>query len=343
MAIGMIQDTRLKQRLLREAVQENLDTIQGVRRARARRRRSVWGRVALVVLVPAAVAAATLLPQAVARRPAPAEAPPPPAAQPAAVEAPGVTVAAIEADLRLPAPQPMDPAVFPLAVRRVVLDPGHGGESRGTETPQGLVEKELTLDIAGRLRALLEADRFEVVLTRGGDETVPLDRRVEFANTSGGDIFVSIHLNWFAGSTRRGVETYYLGSTDDPYLSALAASENRDSGYSLADFRRLLEGVYADVRQGESRELASALQGELLRALRARSPGLQDRGVKTAPFLVLVATDMPAVLAEVSCLSNEDEARRLADPNYRQEIAVALHQGILSYAQTRDAPGQKGS
>ena len=254
-----------------------------------------------------------------------------------------MTVDTIAADLRLPAPRPIDPAVFPLAVRRVVLDPGHGGESRGTETPQGLVEKELTLDIAGRLRALLEADRFEVVLTRGGDDTVPLDQRVEFANRSGGDIFVSIHLNWFAGSTRRGVETYYLGSTDDPYLSALAASENRDSGYSLADFRRLLEGVYADVRQGESRELASALQGELLRALRERSPGLQDRGVKTAPVVVLVATEMPAILAEVSCLSSEAEARRLREVSYRQAIAEALYAGIRSYADSRLQPGQKGS
>ena len=139
------------------------------------------------------------------------------------------------------------------------------------------------------------------------------------------------------------METYYLGPTDDPYLTALAASENRDSGYSLADFRRLLEGVYADVRQGESRDLARAVQAELLRTLRDRSPGLEDRGVKTAPFLVLVSTQMPAILAEVSCLSNEEEARRLAEPDYRQQIAAALHAGIRAYARTLDAAAQKGS
>jgi N-acetylmuramoyl-L-alanine amidase len=351
MARRVAEESRLKQRLVREAVQENLATMRGVRPARAARRARPWGRLALGLLVPAAIAL-WALPRVAARQPAapaaaaaalPGAPPPSLEAAPDAATSPGQVVAPIVADLRLAAPVPIDPAVFPLALRKVVLDPGHGGENRGTETPHGLVEKELTLDIAGRLRQLLEADRFSVLMTRGADETVPLDRRAQLANERGGDIFVSIHVNWLTGSSRQGVETYYLGPTDDPFLTALAASENRDSGYSLADFRRLLDGVYADLRQEESRDLARAVQAELLRALRRQSPGLEDRGVKTAPFLVLVATQMPAILAEVSCLSNEEEARRLAEPEYRQQIAAALHAGIRSYAQTLDAAVQKGS
>jgi N-acetylmuramoyl-L-alanine amidase len=163
----------------------------------------------------------------------------------------------------LPAPAALDPAVFALAVRRVVLDPGHGGRSRGAEAAGGLLEKELTLDIAERLQAVLQREAFEVRLTRDRDQDLELDDRAAIANREAADIFVSIHLNWFAGGSNRGVETYYLGPTGDPFLKDLAESENRDSGYSLADFRRLLEGVYTGVRSSESRRLAESVQSEL--------------------------------------------------------------------------------
>jgi N-acetylmuramoyl-L-alanine amidase len=231
------------------------------------------------------------------------------------------------------APAPIDLAVLPLEVRKIVIDPGHGGKDIGTSTPGGLAEKEVTLDIGIRLRHLLEQAAFEVVMTRDKDETVPLRQRTALANTQGADLFVSIHLNWIDGGQVRGIETYYLGPTEDPVLLQLAARENRDSGYSLADFRKLLDHIYLSVRRDESRRLAESVQRTLVTVLRQQHPALANRGVKTAPFAVLVGTEMPAILAEVTCLSHPEEARLLATPQYRQDIAQALWQGIRAYAQ----------
>jgi N-acetylmuramoyl-L-alanine amidase len=231
------------------------------------------------------------------------------------------------------APTPIDLAVLPLGVRKIVVDPGHGGKDTGTSTPGGLAEKEVTLDIGLRLRSLLEQAAFEVVLTRDKDEAVPLRQRTALANAQGADLFVSIHLNWIDGGQMRGMETYYLGPTEDPVLLQLAARENRDSGYSLADFRKLLDHIYLSMRRDESRRLAESVQRTLVTTLRRKHPALVNRGVKTAPFAVLVSTEMPAILAEVACLSHPAEAHLLATPQYRQDIAQALLQGIRAYAQ----------
>jgi N-acetylmuramoyl-L-alanine amidase len=142
---------------------------------------------------------------------------------------------------------------------------------------------------------------------------------------------------------KRGVETYFLGTTTDPHVQRLALDENRVSGYTMADFRRLLEGVLVDSRQGESRKFAEAVQGGLVTSLRPVVPRLEDRGVRSAPFVVLIATEMPGILAEVSTVSNEDEARHLGDPGYRQQIARALSNGILAYAESRNHPPSKRS
>src|SRR5215510_9370470 len=231
------------------------------------------------------------------------------------------------------APAPIDLAVLPLEVRKIVVDPGHGGKDTGTSTPGGLAEKEVTLDIGLRLRHLLEQAAFEVVMTRDKDEAVPLRQRTALANAQGADLFVSIHLNWIDGGQIRGMETYYLGPTEDPVLLQLAARENRDSGYSLADFRKLLDHIYLSVRRDELQQQAESVQRTLVTALRQQHPALANRGVKTAPFAVLVGTEMPAILAEVTCLSHPEEARLLATPQYRQDIAQALWQGIRAYAQ----------
>jgi N-acetylmuramoyl-L-alanine amidase len=221
---------------------------------------------------------------------------------------------------------------FPLAVRRVVLDAGHGGTDPGA-IAASLLEKEITLDIGRRLQTLLEGDGFEVVSTRSTDRTIALKERARVANESRSDIFVSIHVNALLTHTEeRGIETYYLGATNDPKLTQLAAAENRVSGYSMADMRALLDGVYADARRDESHELAQAVQKSLFSTLRKSDPGLENWGVKRAPFLVLVATGMPAVLAEVGCISNEKEAAMLRRPEYRQQIADALFLGIRGYA-----------
>jgi N-acetylmuramoyl-L-alanine amidase len=326
----MAEVDRLKRRMLAELVQENVDLIQGRRRPRLAGPRRDWrravaaaaGAVALASL--GLVGGARLLPAAPQARPAALR-----RARLAAPRAP--RPAAVLSDARLPAPGPIDPAAFPLAVRRIVLDSGHGGEDVGTHTRSGVTEKSLTLDIALRLRQLLARD-FDVLLTREDDRGVALEDRAALANRAGADLFVSIHLNWIANPRERGVETYYLGATDDPVLTELAAAENRGSRYSLADMRKILDRLYIDVRQDSSRRLAQAVQSELFRSLVRANPALDNRGVKAAPFLVLVSTEMPAVLAEVSCLSNEDEVRLLSEVSYRQSIAEALARGIRSYA-----------
>jgi N-acetylmuramoyl-L-alanine amidase len=240
------------------------------------------------------------------------------------------------------APESIHAEVFPLAVRKVVIDAGHGGESLGTHIAGGLQEKEVTLDIARRLKLLL-ADEFEVVMTRERDEEVSLEERAKVANESGADIFVSIHVNWIDNRSARGIETYYLGATNDPFLNKLAAAENRDSGYSLADMRQILDRIYAGVRDDNSRKLAEVMQSSLYRSLRKVNPELVDRGVKAAPFIVLLTTEVPAVLAEVSCLSNEEEVRLLSKPLYRQYIAEALSRGVRSYAELAEGAGEKGT
>ena len=244
--------------------------------------------------------------------------------------------------MRFPEPRLMDMRALPLEVRRIVLDPGHGGEDLGT-TGGELAEKTLTLDIALRLAKLLEKDGLEVEMTRRDDRFISLKDRAEQANRSQADLFVSIHINWLATREVRGIETYYLGPTDDPHLIELARLENRQSGYRLAEMKPLLEQIYTDVLQSQSLGLASRVQRSLFTSLKKVNPELKNRGVKTAPFVVLVSTEMPAILAEVSCLSNQDEAALLSRPYYRDHIAQALARGIRGYADDVHQTEEKGS
>lgn len=329
----------IKRRLLRELVRENVELKENrlprsLRRGSQRLRTAT--RVLALVLLPLGLLGSTQLISSLA--PVPKAAPAAAVPVPAAASAPAPAVATVS---RFGAPTPIAAEALPLAVRRVAIDPGHGGTSLGTHTSQGLTEKDLTLDVAGRLRKLLEADGFEVVLTRQTDEEVSLAERGTLANKGSADIFVSIHVNWIENRASRGVETYYLGATNDPFLTRLAAAENRDSGYSMAEMRGILDRIYANVRQDNSRKLAEVVQSSLYHSLRKVNPGLEDRGVKAAPFIVLLTTEMPAILAEVSCLSNEDEAELLSKPLYRQYIAEALAAGVRSYADT--VAGEKGT
>ncbi len=339
---------RLKRRLLHDLVQQNVELIQGRMRRPSRARRVPYlrlaGALALVALSTALIGSTRLLTNLAAAPPPPLRALGAPQARqafpPNPPDTPYPAATGENGSLSLPARSPslaasaaIDPAVLPLAVRKIALDAGHGGDSLGTRTPLGLLEKDITLDIARRLRVLLEAGHgFEVVMTRQEDSAVSLAERAAIANRSGADVFVSVHVNWIEDRTARGVETYFLGPTDDPLLNRLAALENRDSGYSMADMRQLLDGIYAGVRQDKSRQLAEVVQGALFRSLGRLNPGIEDRGVKSAPFIVLLSTQMPAILAEVSCASNAEEARLLARPLYRQYIAEALAGGLRAYA-----------
>jgi N-acetylmuramoyl-L-alanine amidase len=236
-----------------------------------------------------------------------------------------------EVAVPLSAPYRLNRSALTLTVKRIVIDAGHGGKQHGAISESGVSEKDITLDIALRLRRLMENTSLEVLMTREADETLQLEQRVDFANANNADIFVSIHVNWMEPREIRPLETYYVGATNDPALIKLARIENRDSGYSLADYRRLLDKIYLDTRREESHKLAKTINSELYRSLSQINPELENRGVKMAPFAVLIGTQMPAVLAEVSCLSNEEDVKLLINADYREKIAQALFRGILSY------------
>jgi N-acetylmuramoyl-L-alanine amidase len=331
---------RVKRRVLEQAVAENLDTIRGLPpRGLQRRRRlaRIWMRRAGLVLLPLSFAGSSYL----VSKPAPSQdvivATRLTAHTSPHTEPPHVVRAAMAPTIE--SLQRFDSAALPLSVRRVVLDAGHGGKDAGASTTSH-TEKDITLDVVRRLRDLLERGGFEVVVTRDEDLFLPLRDRARVANASSSDIFVSIHVNSIVKHTSsHGIETYYLGPTNDPSLTRLAADENRASGYSLTDMRKLLDGIYADARRDESRRLAAAVQSQLVSGLRRNDAGLENWGVKRAPFIVLVATEMPAVLAEVGCMSNNREAAMLNRPDYRQQIAQALFHGIHAYASGNEKKG----
>ncbi len=356
-------DPRLKRRLLSGAVDENVRAIRNLPRRKLYRRPpvtrwlvfalaglatvaaaswAIWFRATVPATSPALLAeAAPSPPYAVLRGPASSSSPADPAGLPADAGRQEIVTgmggrALPDFDLEATAgavPTRLAARLFPVAVRRIVLDPGHGGTDDGTRTPVGLTEKVLTLDIAQRLALLLMGAGFEVTMTRDDDGKLFLRDRVRFANQAHADLFVSIHLNWLKdGRANRGIETYYLGPSDDPFITELASAENRESGYSLSDVRQLLDGIYSDLRQQESRRLAAAVQRRLVETVREVSHEVRDRGVRSAPFLVLVETEMPAILAEVASLSSPEEARLLAQADYRDRLARALFDGIRTYS-----------
>jgi N-acetylmuramoyl-L-alanine amidase len=328
---------RLKAKLLNAAVRDNADTIADRVPARlrpARRWLALCAHRARFLAVPSAIIAASIIvahwstaAQPVIMTPA-AEASSPSSITPAAASAPDLSLLA----------RPLPTRALALGVRRVVLDAGHGGAQDGATSATGLLEKEITLDLSERARRLLLDRGFEVVLTRTGDKTLSLKQRATTANQRRGDVFVSIHLNSFKPASAGGVETFYLGPSEHPDHDAVAAAENQHSGYSLADLRTLLDRIYVDARRDESKRLAQSVQDAVLRRLRRTDPTLDDRGVKTAPFVVLVATEMPAILAEVSCLSNPDEAERLGSTAHRQAIAEAVVDGIEAFSKQQIHP-----
>ena len=331
----MASSGRLRQSILRDAIRENVDVIEGrlpkgLRRS-DRIRRAMY-RTSVFVIVPLALfLTINALTTGKGERTDVVV-----VGTPAAAPAPAAAV--------LHAPKGLEPSLFRLSVRSVVLDPGHGGNDPGATGAGGVREKDVTLDVATRVKAILEEGHLAVSMTRDSDASLSLKDRVLLANAKRPDLFVSIHVNSLPGlRDKRVVETYVLGTTTDDRVQRLALDENRESGYTLADYRRLLEGVLQDARSGESRKLAEAVQGGLVGGLKPSVPRFEDHGVKEAPFVVLIATEMPGVLAEISTVSNDDEARRLKNPGYRQTIARALADGILAYAESRNHPPSKRS
>jgi N-acetylmuramoyl-L-alanine amidase len=220
-----------------------------------------------------------------------------------------------------------------LKIGKIVIDPGHGGHDTGTIGPNGLEEKDLVLDVGRRLGKLLETRLgAEVVYTRKNDTFIPLETRTAVANQARADLFVSIHANSSGDPDARGVETYYLNFTSSPGALEVAARENAVSEKSIYELRDLVKKIALKEKIEESREFAGDVQESLHSGLAAKSPAIRDRGVKKAPFIVLIGANMPSILAEISFVSNPVDERRLETAEYRQRIAESLYRGIAKYA-----------
>jgi N-acetylmuramoyl-L-alanine amidase len=222
-----------------------------------------------------------------------------------------------------------------LKITRVVIDPGHGGQDQGTMGPKGLLEKELVLDVGLRLGKLIE-ERLgsEVIYTRTDDSFVPLEGRTELANEKKADLFLSIHANSSPYPTIRGVETYYLNLTNAKDALDVAARENASSQKSVFELRELIQKITLADKIEESKEFAGRMQSSLQAFERSYSSTAKNRGVKKAPFVVLIGASMPSILAEIGFISNTREEALLKRQDHRQKLAEALYRGVSRYAQS---------
>jgi N-acetylmuramoyl-L-alanine amidase len=219
-----------------------------------------------------------------------------------------------------------------LKIGRIVVDAGHGGHDCGTIGPGGIQEKDVVLDVALRLGKLLRQRMgADVIYTRDDDTFVPLEQRTAIANKAQADLFISVHANSSSDPTARGVETYYLNFTTSPDALEVAARENAVSNESVHELSGLVKKITLKDKIDESREFASDVETSLYAGLERGNPGLRDRGVKKAPFVVLIGANMPSILAEISFLTNPDDASELRDPQYRERIAESLYRGIARY------------
>jgi N-acetylmuramoyl-L-alanine amidase len=225
-----------------------------------------------------------------------------------------------------------------LGVSRVVIDPGHGGHDPGAQV-RGLNEAELVLDIALRLeRLLVKEPGVEAILTRRTNAYVALEERTAIANRSGADLFLSIHANASGNASIRGFETYFLNFAANPEAEALAARENAGSSRRMGSLPDIVKAIALNNKIDESRDFAAMVQASMNEVLRKSDRNARNLGVKQAPFTVLIGATMPSVLAEVSFMTNRDEATLLRAPAYRQQIAEALYSGIMKYGNSLKKP-----
>jgi len=223
-------------------------------------------------------------------------------------------------------------SLFDLGVRTIVIDAGHGGRDPGAIGISGVQEKDITLDVAERLRRrLAHGYGYQVLMTRSTDSTISLRGRAEFANDRNADLFVSIHVNSIPDDRVVPLETYYYGPPADRSVLRRAELENQNSDYSVAEFNRMLQGLGDRIKLQESRKIARYVQRSLYGNAHEQNDAIQNWGVKTAPFVVLVGANAPGILAEIGVVSNRDSEARLTTPEYREQIAMFLEEGIVNY------------
>ena len=223
-------------------------------------------------------------------------------------------------------------ALFDLGVKTIVIDAGHGGTDPGAIGITGAREKDITLDVAERLRRrLAHGYGYRVLMTRSTDSTIALRGRAEFSNSRNADLFVSIHVNSIPDDRVVPLETYYFGPEADRFALRLAEVENQNSDYSVAEFNHMIQRMGDRIKLQESRKIARYVQRSLFGNASERNKDVSNWGVKTAPFVVLVGADAPGILAEIGVVSNLESEARLRTPEYREQIAMFLEEGIVNY------------
>jgi N-acetylmuramoyl-L-alanine amidase len=222
-----------------------------------------------------------------------------------------------------------------LKIGRIVIDAGHGGHDTGTIGPSGLMEKDLCLDVALRVGKLIQTrlPGAEVIYTREDDTFIPLEQRTEIANDARADLFLSVHANSSSDRKVRGIETYYLNFTGSSAAMEVATRENALSENAVHDLQDILKKIARNEKIEESRDFAGTIQDALAKRVENTNGGDRSRGVRKAPFVVLIGANMPSVLAEISFLSNPSDEQWLKKPESRQRIAEGLYHGIEAYLQ----------
>ena len=223
-----------------------------------------------------------------------------------------------------------------LKINRIVIDPGHGGHDTGTIGPTGMMEKDLCLDVALRLGKLIrqKLPGADIVYTRSDDTFIPLEERTHIANEAKADLFISIHANSSPNQDARGVETYYLNLKGSPEAMEVAARENAASLENIHELEDLVKKITRTEKIDESKELAADVQDSLSRRMPKAAKPVKNRGVRKAPFVVLIGADMPSILTEISFLSNPSDEQLLKRPGHRQRVAEGLFAGFTAYLQS---------
>jgi N-acetylmuramoyl-L-alanine amidase len=226
-----------------------------------------------------------------------------------------------------------------LKIGRIVIDPGHGGHDTGTIGPTGLMEKDLCLDVALRVGKLIQLrlPNAEVVYTREDDTFIPLEQRTEIANDARADLFLSVHANSSPDRKARGIETYYLNFTASSDAMEVATRENSLSGNAVHDLQDIVNKIARNEKIEESRDFAGTIQDSLAKRVENSNRGDRSRGVRKAPFVVLIGANMPSVLAEISFISNPSDEQWLKKPENRQRVAEGLYRGIETYLQNTNS------
>lgn len=227
-------------------------------------------------------------------------------------------------------------SLFGLGIKTIVIDPGHGGKDPGAIGANGTMEKDITLDVAVRLKKRLrKVGTFDILLTRDSDRTISLAERVEYAKEKKADLFISVHVNSMPNKTVNAIETYYFGPPLNSETLQIAEQENKDSHYTIGELNAIIQDIGNTVKRQESAMLAAAIQKSLLKNVRHHDAEVLDFGIKMAPFVVLSQIEVPSVLVEIACLTQKQEEAKLASAKYREKVAAFMEEGIVAYLETQ--------